>query len=169
MSNVPPLGDDSVAPPDPVVWPPAPSVSEPAAIPSVNVAVFQNTSGTDGPLPPEIARLKWNWGAFGLSGLWLLSHKRYVAGILALLAAIVVRVAGASAGPLIGLLAICALAYSVYLGLKGHRIAWKSRRFEGIEHYITVQQYWLNWALGLIIFSILGSVIEALVRSRPAP
>lgn len=64
---------------NPGVWPPPPT----------SMAFGQgeelNTSGTNGPLPPEIARLKWNWGAFLLAFLWSVNHKiKWGWGILVL-------------------------------------------------------------------------------------
>ena len=54
-------------PPTPsAVWPPPPTNAPVFAAPEESV----NTSGMKTTVPPEIASLKWNWGAFLLSFLW---------------------------------------------------------------------------------------------------
>jgi hypothetical protein len=63
MTTDPADNDPSARQSEPGVWPPSPTNE------LAEVTPFVSTSGTNGPLPPEIALLKWNWGAFGTVGL----------------------------------------------------------------------------------------------------
>ncbi len=129
---------------NPAIWPPPPTSMPFGQSEEVN------TSGMKGEVPPEIARLKWNWGAFCLPFLWSLSHK--LAWGWAVLA---ITFASRLPGLLGGLFALVYFAFAIYLGLKGHTLAWQNRRFPGGEaQYFTVQRKWLGWGIFILILSL---------------
>ena len=100
----------------PGVWPPPPT-----GMP-FNSGEAVNTSGIKGDAPPEIARMKWNWGAFCLPFLWCINHKlKWGWSILAL------SVALAFGGMLEGWLLLAYLGAAIYLGLIGHSLGWQNR------------------------------------------
>lgn len=147
-SPVPPSG----------VWPPPPGGFAPSE------AAGENTSGMRGAVPPQIAALRWNWGAFLLSFLWTVNHKMawgWGILVLSLLSAI----------PLVGgIFSLANLGIAIYLGAKGHQLGWQNRRFEGgLTQYFAVQNVWLKWGvvIGILSFAlgILGLIGEAISRS----
>jgi hypothetical protein len=147
MSTSPPTGSNSDIS-EPSVWPPTPS--EPGA----EIPEFQNTSGTSGELPPEIARLKWNWGAFGLSLFWMFWHRMPIAGVLWIVVALALRVVEAKIGPPYSYLSFGFLPIQIYLGFNGHRLAWRKRRYDSLTHYFTVETIWRKWAVGVFTSSL---------------
>jgi len=139
----------------PGVWPPTPVGGGYAP------SVFRNTSGEQGHLPPEIDRLRWNWGAFFFPVLWCRKHElTTVAGIFtaALIALRVIRYITQLINPVLffvicGVYAVTYLALQVYFGLNGHTIGWRNRRFQGgVEEYFKVQSAWMWWGFGINIF-----------------
>jgi serine/threonine protein kinase len=80
-------------------------------------------------VPEEIRG--WNWGAFLLTPLWLVSNRVWI-GLLALV-------------PIVG------FPMAIAMGIKGNEWAWKSRRWESIEQFNTHQK---RWAIAGIISGI---------------
>ncbi len=107
----------------------------------------ENTSGMKGDVPPEIANLKWNWGAFGLSWIWGFGNQVTGLAVAVLLL------------PLLGFIPFVnfvspfvSLGLIIYLGLNGHKLAWQNRRFEGgVSQFMDVQRAWSNWGIGLFV------------------
>jgi len=97
---------------------------------------LENTSGQGNSaiVPTEIKR--WNWGAFFLPLIWAIGNKVWI-----------------------GLLAFIPLAYVIMmfvLGVKGSEWAWKSKRWNSVEHFEKTQKIWA--IVGLIIFIIPVSI-----------
>lgn len=158
--NLPPMPPPTYAPtapsyaPLPIYQnqpPPAPYYGQtnvPTAPYMYNVNDFQNTSGMNADVPYEVATCRWNWGAFLWSWIWLMGHGMVGWGLLALLANIV---------PGGG------IAVSIYLGIDGHKLAWKNRRFSSLEDFFRVQT---RWAWGwLIMAGVFFMVILPLIIS----
>ena len=85
-------------------------------------------------VPEEIRG--WNWGAFLLTPLWLVSNRVWI-GLLALV-------------PIVG------LPMAIAMGIKGNEWAWKSRRWESIEQFNIYQK---RWAIAGIISGISVNLI----------
>jgi prepilin-type processing-associated H-X9-DG protein len=61
-------------------------------------------------------------------------------------------------------LGICSLAISIYIGVNGHKLAWRNRRFEGgISQYLQVQRAWHNWGVGLLLIIPVIAILAAIV------
>lgn len=136
-------------PQQPGVWPPPPGG---AYDPNMTMG---NTSGGGpmAPIPPELAALKWNWGAALLAWLWCLNHKMVGWGVGILLLSFI---------PYVG--SLVHLAAFVYFGLNGHKLGWQNRRFEGgLPEYFAVQNAWMKWGIGLIIVSFVIGIIAGLM------
>jgi hypothetical protein len=101
-----------------------------------------NTSGqgSNALVPQEIQG--WNWGAFLFSWIWGIGNNVW----LALLALI----------PYVG------FVMAIVLGIKGNEWAWKSKRWDSIEHFKKTQGTWSKVALiiwaSLAILGILAAV-----------
>ncbi len=136
--------------PPPGAWPPPPGY--PGSYGSQNS--WANTSGTQGAMPPQIAKLKWNWGAFGVSFWWLIFHGWWplALGLIALNAGI-----GFLPG---GYWVRLCVAYGVQivLGLLGNRLAWQNRSYESIEHFFDVERVWMVWGITLSILSLTATI-----------
>ncbi len=117
----------------------------PMSMPGVMGFSFSyNTSGTKGAIPPEIASLKWNWGAFGLNWLWAMSMKNWKLAILCFLP-------------------FFSIGMPFYLGFNGHKIAWQSRRFDSIDHFFTVQRVWTKWGLCYVITITMLAIADVIL------
>ena len=88
-----------------------------------------NTSGQgqSAVVPDELKG--WNWGAFLLTWIWGISNEVW----LALIALIPI--------PIIG------LAVAIVLGVKGNEWAWRSKKWDSIEHFRRTQRIWLIWGI----------------------
>lgn len=82
----------------------------------------------------------WNWGAFVCPIPWGLFNKSYWT-VLTIV-------------PYIGII------WCVVCALKGNEWAWKNKKWESIEQFHKVQK---NWAIGSLIFFILGSMFYYLI------
>ena len=60
---------------------------------------------------------------------------------------------------------ICQLVISVVLGVKGSEWAWKSKKWDSIEHFKKTQDTWRKWA---IVFTIVGFIIGVIIGSMSA-
>jgi len=140
----------------------------------------RNTSGEGGEVPPEVARLSWNWGAFFFPVMWCRKHGLTAeANILrySFLAIVVLRIATHGSVPTAFLILgiIYGVAYSgarTYFALKGHQMGWRSRHFPGgLQDYFQVQKAWMWWGFGLsavwafalpvlVFLGVLGAVLS---------
>ena len=91
------------------------------------------------PVPAEVTAMGWCWGGFGLTFIWGFANQ--VWGALAALTFIL---------PYIGPLAY--LGVAIWLGLRGHEMAWKAGRYADLAQFQAVMRTW-NRA-GAIVFWI---------------
>jgi hypothetical protein len=145
---------------------------------------WTNTSGTNTDVPPKIASMKWNWGAFGLGWIWLCGMNRVLAGILlligfmlfgvilgAVVSAINHHVINSATWAVTGFTYAIGLVIQIYLGKNGNSIAWRYRKFDSVQHFIDVQTKWsmagiiyymcslAYTAISLIGMSLLASIL----------
>ena len=98
------------------------------------VPVFVNTSGQGAmaALPTEIRG--WNWGAFLMGWIWGIGNNVWIA--------------------FLELIPYFGFIWAIVLGAKGTEWAWRSRRWESIEHFKRTQSAWAKWGIGLVVFNI---------------
>ena len=104
------------------------------------------------PMPAALARLRWNWGAFGASTPWLFAHRQGGWGCIALGCALLAPLA--SYGALYLLLPACGALISLLVGLQGHALAWQNSRYDSPEAYLRSETRW-KW-LGIV-----GTLVKA--------
>ncbi len=102
-----------------------------------------NTSGQgeQAIVPPEVQG--WNWGAFLLSWIW-----------------------GIGNNVMIALLALIIPFWSIYLGVKGNELAWRSKRYDSVEHFKATQAKWTRWGviyLVAVLLFVFGCVALSLI------
>lgn len=99
---------------------------------------------------------RWSWGAFGLGWIYFCGMKYKYWGWLFILGIITNGLlkdenAGvASIGGVVWLIAI------IVFGIKGRRIAWKSKEWKSEKEFISAQRVWDIW--GIIIFIVLNVI-----------
>ena len=100
---------------------------------------MENTSGQGSmaAVPPEIDR--WNWGAFLLNWIWGIGNNTFIALLVFV--------------PFLG------FVMPFVLGVKGSAWAWRNRRWDSVEHFMTVQRKWAKWAV--ILYLLLFAVFAA--------
>ena len=88
-----------------------------------------NTSGQgqSAVVPDELKG--WNWGAFLLTWIWGVGNEVWLA-LLALIPLPMIR-----------------LAMAIILGIKGNEWAWRSKKWDSIEHFRRTQRIWLIWGI----------------------
>ena len=129
----------------------------------------QNHSGEQGDVPPEIARLRWNWGAFFFPILWCKKHGMTTFAALLGGSLLVLRWARRISfflSPAIYFLLVVAygityLGIAVYFGLTGHKQGWRNRRFDDVQDYLSCQTKWMWWGFGVNAF--LGIILPILL------
>lgn len=137
----------------PAVWPPPPTGAPYGQVEQVN------TSGMKGDVPPEIARLGWNWGACFLPFLWSVTHNLKW-GVVSLVPLLLLMVPGITGD----LSIIATVPFSLYFGLMGHRLGWQNRRFDGgVVQYLEVQRKWA-WGAAIYFASI---IVCTIIRVAP--
>ena len=102
----------------------------------------ENNSGGGGNIIPPVGVKGWSWGAFLLSWIWAIFNKTWI-GLLAFI-------------PYAGIL------FALYLGFKGRELAWRSKRWDSLEHFNEVQRFWSKLALiiyvGVALIGFLAAI-----------
>ncbi|MFC1952621.1 ribonuclease G [Chloroflexota bacterium] len=91
--------------------------------------------GNNATIPDEIGG-GWNWGAFLLGLIWGVGNNVWWSLLL--------------------LVPFFDVVWIFIMGIKGNEWAWKSKRWESIEHFKQVQK---QWSLGGLIFAGVGVVV----------
>lgn len=127
------------------------------AAPTSDASQPSNTSGLGSAhSAPEEAK-RWNWGAFFIGLFWAPAHKLWGWFAVLLVLNLLINLL-ASFPPIMLVAGLIELLVSIYLGLRGGRLAWSRRRFDGVEHFCQVQRIW-GW-VGLVYFVIaMGSLL----------
>ncbi|MFC1862166.1 MJ0042-type zinc finger domain-containing protein [Chloroflexota bacterium] len=104
--------------------------------------VTENTSG-QGKLTVVPQEIKgWNWGAFLLGLVWGAGNNVWWSLLLFI--------------PYFG------TVWIFVMGVKGNEWAWKSKKWDSIEHFQKTQGKWRNWGIGIYAFFVLIWFIIAL-------
>ena len=113
--------------------------------PRADVITVENTSGQGkiAVVPREIPG--WSWGAFFLSWIWGIGNNVWIA--------------------LLALIPYAGFIMAIVLGVKGNEWAWRSKRWDGIEHFKRTQRRWACWGIGLVGGSIFVWVLALIIVS----
>jgi hypothetical protein len=95
---------------------------------------MENTSGQgkSAIVPAEVDR--WNWGAFLLNWIWGIGNNTFIALLVFI--------------PFFG------FVMPFVLGVKGSAWAWRNKRWDSVEHFLSVQRKWAKWAVILYLLAI---------------
>lgn len=99
----------------------------------------------------------WNWGAFLLCPLWLMSHGRIWRAMLFLVISVV---------PLGW---VVTFSMAVAYGLKGNKVASTSRDFVDDAQFVAVQNAWRNWGFGFALIGVLLFLAVGYAAMMSAP
>lgn len=116
--------------------------SPPTTLPDGYSDYPQYGSGYYDTVPPEIK--VWNWGAFFLTFFWAIAMNQWLWVVLAIIGAFI---------PLGGL-AIC-----VICGIMGNEMAWRSRQWDSVGHFMDTQAVWNRWGCGCGLFIIISNIL----------
>ena len=121
-----------------------------------------NSSRKDTTSQVEEELSKWNWGAFFFGWLWGIFNKVYIAlvQLVVVVFTIVLNVMGLKTiAPLFSLIS---LGLSIWLGMKGSRMAWENRNYRNLEHFREVRHNWNVAAAitaGVLLFLFVMSLL----------
>lgn len=93
---------------------------------------------------------RWNWGAFLLPWLWPFWHGAGWIGVVVLICSLL---------SFLGLPALIALGFAIYLGVKGGQIAVQRRLYGSDEQFQAVEGAWTKGGIIALIISILISIL----------
>ncbi len=116
-------------------------------------------------VPAEIMG-RFNWGAFFWNWIWGLNHKAYITLHMLTITITAYALEAIAKGAkqatvvsvIVGIGWILQLAFSIYLGKVGNQLAWKSGRFESVDHFNQVQRAWVAWGIGFCACSVVGAI-----------
>ncbi len=140
------------APNMPMAPPPPPTMLPPPPPPLPNALSFDE---------PNLGR--WNWGAFALGIFWTIGMRLWV------WSAVFVALMISSAIPALnGYARAVSLFFSIYLGIKGTRMAWTSpgRKWNSAKQFEDTQKVWTVWALVILALAIVIVVIAIAILSQ---
>lgn len=114
----------------------APAHAQEARVPSSELA-SESASG-------QPAELKgWNWGAFIFTWIWGIVNRVWLSFLVFI--------------PVVNIVMI------FILGAKGNEWAWKSRKWDSIEHFKKHQKAWKPWAILLFVLALVGMFIWIII------
>jgi hypothetical protein len=87
--------------------------------------------GTAAMLPHDLSG--WSWGAFGLSWIWGISNKVWISFLVFVLGII----------------------WCIVLGIKGNEWAWRSNKWNSVDHFRKTQKTWGRWGIGIFVVYVL--------------
>jgi hypothetical protein len=95
----------------------------------------------------------WNWGACFLAPFWTWNMGLGCGWNVAMAIYLLSLIGG-------GLFIVVGLPLSIYLGINGNVMSWKSRKWDSVKQFNETQRIWGKWGIGfaiaifLIIFGI---------------
>lgn len=101
---------------------------------------------------------KWNWGAFFFGWIWGVFNKVYISLLQLVFGAISFAITILGFGIIAPIFAIINLGISIWLGVKGSRMAWNNNAYSNLEHFRSSKHNWNVAAaivFGLSIFFII--------------
>ena len=107
-----------------------------ATVADANTAENTSGQGAGAALPEGVQG--WSWGAFFWNWIWAIFNRTWI-GLLALI-------------PYVG------IVMAIILGVKGREWAWRSKRWQSLEHFNRVQRLWSLWSLVLVLIAVIGVV-----------
>lgn len=90
---------------------------------------------------------KWNWGAFFCNWLWAVFNGIYWPALVLLVMLL----------PYLG--QVCCLCLSVYLGLNGSKMAWRTGKFKEFTTFKKHQHYWAIGGLVWFVINLCASFV----------
>jgi hypothetical protein len=117
--------------------------SEASAAYATPIVPFGNTSGLGSKAAVPTALGDWNWGGFLLTWIWGIGNNVWWSFLVFV--------------PLLGLMVM-----PWVLAFKGNEWAWRSRRWDNIDHFKRVQHTWAVWGWAVSIASAVLLVLSML-------
>jgi hypothetical protein len=128
--------------------PPEPSGTPAEGIPLGGGYVLRSGFDNVTPIPMEVTEMGWCWGGFVFTWIWGICNN-VLLGLVALVPA-------------------ANLVISVWLGLKGHELAWQCRHFEDFEQYKHTMEAWNQTGIVILVISAVVGVIMGFIVSGEA-
>lgn len=102
----------------------------------------------DESIPPDEIK-GWNWGAFGLSFIWGISHRVWRSFFC--------------------LIPILGFPISIYLGVKGNELAWKNDKWISVDAFKKSQKKWKAWGIAGFTLSMLAAIFQLAASTDTEP
>lgn len=105
---------------------------------------------------------KWNWGAFYFGWIWGVFNKVYISLLQLLISALSFAVTIIGLGIISPFLGLINIGISIWLGVKGSRMAWDNGAYRNLEHFRSSRHNWNVAAaicFGVCVFIIVISLV----------
>lgn len=85
---------------------------------------------------------KWNWGAFYFGWIWGVFNKVYISLVQLVASVLSLAVTAMGMGIISPIFGFVNLGISIWLGVKGSRMAWDNGAYRNLEHFRTSNHNW---------------------------
>ncbi len=103
-------------------------------------------------LDPNLSR--WNWGAFGINGIWGLFNGCWWMFLINLALWFLMAIPGANIVAL-----VLNVPYIIFCGLKGTSLAWNNKQWTSVEQFEKVQGRWGIAGIIVLALSVFSNIL----------
>lgn len=89
----------------------------------------------------EVELTKFNWGAFFLYPFWGFANGMWWAFLIAIFFSWAIFIP------------------NIVFGIKGSRWAWENKKWRNMNHFISVQESWKKWGIGIFLANVFLSIL----------
>jgi hypothetical protein len=123
-------------------------VPYPSSFPKPN----ERAATVGGEVPDEVVAMGWCWGAMAFTWMWGQPNKVPIT-YLSFVGLVI---------PVVGWIFLA--GFTIWLGMKGHELAWKGGRFDNIEEFRETMRVWNAWGLWTFVATgVLGGGLAVML------
>lgn len=135
--------------------------SQPSVSPDRQSSVYSDNRSPSIQVERELA--KWNWGAFFFGWIWGVFNKVYVSLVQLVVSVLSFAIAIMGLGIISPILGLINMGISIWLGVKGSKMAWDNNAYRNLEHFRSSKHNW-NVAAAIVFgVTILFIIISLLL------
>ena len=113
--------------------------------------------------PPEVRDLGFCWGALGLTWIWGIGNRVWIALAAPVLFCLLSYIASSVAAEGFYLGGPLSILFAIYLGVTGHARAWRSRRFKDLKNFRAAMEVWSTVGILAFVLKLLAFIFFAYI------